>query len=146
MVQFRLALERNPNDVNAHFHFGTLLTGAGRANEAIPHFQQVLRLQPNFPDAYSSLGLALQKAGRAQEAIKPFQEALRLVPVVTSYANLAQAYRLANQPQQAIATAQQAIDLADSNKHPETVVQIREWLKQYRAELQQKDETPALQP
>ncbi len=143
MEHFRLALERNPNDVTAHFHYGNLLIGAGRANEAIPHFEQALRLQPNFADAYSSLGLALQKAGRPQEAIEPYQNALKLSPVVPSYANLAQAYRLANRPREATATAQQAIDLADSNKHPETVVQIQEWLKQYQSELQQEADAPA---
>jgi hypothetical protein len=39
-----------------------------------------------------------------------------------------------------------SIDLADANKHPETVVQIEERLKQYRAELQQKGDTSAPQP
>ncbi len=143
MEEFQIALRRNPKDVNAHFYYGNLLTDAGRANEAIAHFQQALRLQPNFADAYSSLGLALQKSGRPQEAIEPYQAALRLAPVIPSYANLAQAYRLANRSEEAITTARQAIELAESNGHPETVGQVREWLKQYQAELLRPRAAPA---
>src|SRR5262249_38183436 len=135
------ALERNPNDVDALFEYGNLLTKAGRANEAVTQFQRAVRLQPNFPNAQSSLGFALQKSGRVQEAVEPFEAALRLSPIVPSYANLAQAYRLANRPKEAIATAQKAIDLASANKHPETIVQIQEWLKQYQAELKQKGDS-----
>ena len=136
--QFGAALELNPNDVNAHYHYGNLLAGEGRANDAIPHFQQALRLQPNFPDAYSSLGAALQKAGHTAEAVEAYEAALKYAPVVPSYANLAQAYRLANRPQDAIATAQKAIDLANANNHPETAAQVQDWLAKYRAELAEK--------
>jgi tetratricopeptide (TPR) repeat protein len=143
MEQFRLAIERNPDDFNAHLNYGNLLVAAGRAKQAIAHFQRAVQLQPNSADAYSSLGAALQKVGQPQEAVEPYRAALRLAPMVPSYANLAQAYRLANRPKEAIATAQQAIDLAGSNKHPETVAQIQEWLKQYQAELERKGDAVA---
>ena len=143
MEHFRQAIQLNPNDANAHFHYGKLLTAAGRANEAVGLIERSLRLRPNFADAHTALGTALQQAGRPQDAIAQFQAAVRLTPIIPAYANLAQAYRLAKQPKEAIATAEEAIKQAESGGHPETVAQVEEWLKQYRAELSRANEATA---
>jgi protein O-mannosyl-transferase len=136
MQQFQVALQLNPNDANARYHFGNLLVGAGRASEAIGHLEQSIRLRPEFADAQAALGKALQQAGRAREAIEHYQAAVRLTPNIPAYANLVQAYVLAKQPDEAVATAHKAIEFAQTSNHPETVAQIQQWLIQYQAELQ----------
>jgi tetratricopeptide (TPR) repeat protein len=146
LEHFRRAIQINPNDANAHLHYGKLLTSAGRANEAVGLLEHSLRLSPNIAETHTALGTALQRAGRRQDAIPHFQKALELDQNIPSYANLAQAYRLAKKSKEAIATAEAAIELAEAAGHPETVTQVQEWLKQYRAELERQPKLAEPEP
>ena len=56
------------------------LEDAGRAGEAIPHYEEALRIHPGFVDAYDNLGLALASQGRTADAIADYETVLRLKP------------------------------------------------------------------
>jgi Tfp pilus assembly protein PilF len=56
------------------------LLNSGRAAEAIPYYEAVVRLKPDSADAHANLALAFSRSGRVGEAITQFQAALRMQP------------------------------------------------------------------
>jgi len=46
-AQFREALNRNPNNPEAHFYLGKILAGRGAAREAVAHFERTVALDPS---------------------------------------------------------------------------------------------------
>jgi SAM-dependent methyltransferase len=61
-----------------HGRLGAALMAQGRANEAIPHFQQVIALKPDLPAAYEDFGKACLAAGQVKLAIGAARRALEL--------------------------------------------------------------------
>jgi tetratricopeptide (TPR) repeat protein len=59
---------------------------AGRYQDALDDFQQVIRLAPNVPDGYYGSGMARLNLNQFREAVLDFEKALRLNP------NFAEAY------------------------------------------------------
>ncbi len=53
---------------------------AGRADQALTQYAEVLKLKPDFAKAHNNLGNALQRMARSEEAIAHYQEALRIKP------------------------------------------------------------------
>lgn len=77
---YRTTLQRNPDCWLAHNNLGGLLIAAGRASEAVGHFERTLRLNPGYVEAEHNLGIALTALGRQEEAIACYETALRLEP------------------------------------------------------------------
>lgn len=63
-------------------NLGGKLLEAGRSNEAIVHYEQMLRRLPKSYKAHVNLGVALANVGRFAEAIQHYQQALQLEPLV----------------------------------------------------------------
>jgi Flp pilus assembly protein TadD len=59
-------------------NLGVALFSAGRFDEAIEVFEEVLERIPRMWEAHDNLGRALRQAGREAEARKHFEEAARL--------------------------------------------------------------------
>ncbi len=64
----------------AHYALGQSLQMAGKADEAIGHYEQALRLNANYVEAHVNLGLALLAKGKLAEAAAHEELALRLKP------------------------------------------------------------------
>ena len=52
----------------------------GRLEEAIPHFENVLRMDPQDATSYANIGAELQKQGKPHDAIAAYQLALLANP------------------------------------------------------------------
>ena len=79
--------ERN---YDAHNRLARALISAGRADEAVDEFREVIRLNPDFAEAYCSLGQILFRQGHIDEAIADYQKALAMQPAsVVAHNNLA---------------------------------------------------------
>ncbi|MET7336558.1 BTAD domain-containing putative transcriptional regulator [Nonomuraea sp. NPDC005650] len=100
-------------------HLGIAYRGAGRFDEAADHHRQALAL---MDDRYGQgvilthLGLVYQRAGRFAEAVEAgvrsveiMEEADAALDTVTALANLAEAYRLAGDPDQAVRHHREAL-------------------------------------
>ena len=112
---------------------GNALTRANRFPEAIEHLERAVQLQPDSADAHIILGAALMSSGKIPQAIDHYRAAIRLKPdSVEAYANLAQALNLANQSDEAVATAQKGIEIARSTGQDATAGQLQEWLTHFR--------------
>src|SRR5207237_1272294 len=64
------AVAAAPEDINNRVMLGQALVFAGRAQEALPQFDFVLRHSPKEPAALYGRGLALGKLGRNEEALQ----------------------------------------------------------------------------
>ncbi len=77
---YRATLAKNPACWMAHNNLAIALVDAGRAAEALPHYEQALRHRPNYAEAENNVGYALTQLGRAAEALPHLDRALSLKP------------------------------------------------------------------
>jgi protein O-mannosyl-transferase len=78
---FRHALDVDKDNYVARLNLGTYLGRNGRALEAIPLFEEVVRYIPGDANVHNSLAILLaDQPGRLEEAIAHFKSAVRLDP------------------------------------------------------------------
>ncbi len=81
--------------------------------------------------------------GESAEAIQHFQQALQINPEMTqAEMNLAIAYDALHEPEQALAAAQHALELARKQQNSDLATQIQTWLTDFEA--RQKQPNPQL--
>ncbi len=73
-------IEKNSRSWMAHNNLGIALAGQGRFDQAIDHYNEVLRIKPDHDKAHYNLGNAYVGQGNFDEAIKHYSEALRIRP------------------------------------------------------------------
>ncbi len=78
IAEYRRALDRNPNHVQALNNLGVALANQGRLGEATRRFERLVAVDPDDADAQANLGLALAAAGARDRAARAFREALRI--------------------------------------------------------------------
>ena len=71
-------LKQSPNDRNALFMEGLILTDLERYNEGIHIFQKLINIYPYTPELYNNLGTVLAFSGQYEESQRAFQKALHL--------------------------------------------------------------------
>ena len=81
LVEVERAVALNPSGANHYAWYASILTYAGRPEEAIPVFQKAIRLNPFGPGWYHlNFGQALRNTGRFEEAVSAYKKALKLTP------------------------------------------------------------------
>ena len=85
----RQDLEKDPDDWVAHSNIAFSAELAGRIEEAIRSYREVLRLNPTRTKAYNGLGRVLQASGDTAGAERRFRRALQINPeYVNAHVNL----------------------------------------------------------
>ena len=75
------ALNKNPNDAQAHLHLGDLYGNLGRLEEAVTHWQRATQLDPSLSLAARNLGLYYWiKENDPQQAAAWYQKAIAARP------------------------------------------------------------------
>nr|MBA3708308.1 tetratricopeptide repeat protein [Planctomycetota bacterium] len=82
----QVARER-PGNPRAHVNAAAMLAAAGRAPEALVHYERALALKADYPEAHNSYGNALADLGRTGEAIAQYRIAIRLCPTYADALN-----------------------------------------------------------
>ena len=79
--QFRLGLERQPDDGDLHARLGLLLARQGGDSEAERHLSEAIRLSPVFrADLHSARGGWLAEHGRLEDALREYDRVLEVQP------------------------------------------------------------------
>ena len=82
--EFRIALEANPNDANAHYFFAhACLVPQKRFDEAMAHYRKALELDPLSAIINTNFGMALFIAGHTEQAREQYRKALEIDPGFT---------------------------------------------------------------
>ena len=109
---YEATLRGNPACWMAHNNLATVLTLAGRFEEAVPHLESAIKLNPGMAQAYGNLGDNLTRLGRAAEAIPHLEKALRLQPAyAVAHGHLGNAFLELGRFDEAMAHYQRAIQL-----------------------------------
>ncbi|MFW6108021.1 MAG: tetratricopeptide repeat protein [bacterium] len=78
--QFRIAIELDPSNSEAHSKLGNLLSRGGEYEAAIPHYEAALKSDPKTAAVRSNLGVALARLGRLDDAVEAYRTSLDLDP------------------------------------------------------------------
>src|ERR1700685_815887 len=110
IVNYRKALELEPNDALTHYDLALALKYKGEARQAVDEFQAALRLKPKWADAQYGLGAAWYDLHDQPAAAKELQTAIRLAPAnAAAHRLLARIYLEQNNPSSAKTELQRAI-------------------------------------
>jgi tetratricopeptide (TPR) repeat protein len=133
-AQFAKAASGLPQkNANMYNNEAVALYMAGRNDEAIAAYRDVLEIDPNFWAAYRNLGTALQKAGKFQDAVTSFEAALRLnSQAIDIYNDLANSYLRLDQKPQAIAALEHGLQLAQAAGDTENMKKLSTTLQANR--------------
>ena len=137
---YEQALRLNPDYAEAHYNLGAALVRLGRLPEAVGHWEQALRIEPDYAEAENNLAwllatLAPADGGNPVRAVTLAERDCELTKnrVAEYLDTLAAAYAAAGRFNDAITTAQKAIELARSTGQTQLVSQIDGRLTFYRA-------------
>lgn len=134
--QFGIALSIDPNYANAHCNLANVLANKGDLENAIAHYKSAVQIRPEFVEAHYKVAVALTQTGHPDQAIEHYQTAMQLQPKnLQIYASLAQTLAGMQRSGEAIATAQQGIEIARATNNQDVLNQFEGWLKNYHAKL-----------
>lgn len=86
-------IRKNPDDAQAIFKKATLLTEAGRVDEAQPLFEELIDRFPDLPEPYNNLAALYASQGRLEEAKNVLETLILSYPeLMVAHENLAQVY------------------------------------------------------
>jgi tetratricopeptide (TPR) repeat protein len=116
LAAFRFALERDPNQLDAHLGIGDIHQIRGDYVKAADEYAVAVQKQPTNFDANYKLGLIYHLLNRVRDAITTYLSALAINPnSFDANLNLATAYLQIRQPALALPYAEKAVQLnADS--------------------------------
>jgi tetratricopeptide (TPR) repeat protein len=106
------ALDCTTDNYVAHLNLGEVFREKGKVDEAIVHYQEVLRIKPRFAKAHYDLGYTLCQKGGMDEGIAQFQQALQIDPgYAEAHNNLGNALLEKGRVDEAISQYQEALQI-----------------------------------
>ncbi len=136
---YEQALRIKSDYAGAHYNLGNALLHEGNVSNSLAHYEQALRITPDSAEVQNNLAWVLAtylpaNGGDPARAVTLAERACELsgnrLPVRLD--TLAAAYAAAGRFNDAVATAQKAVDLARSAGQPEIAKEIESRLKLYR--------------
>jgi tetratricopeptide (TPR) repeat protein len=121
LIHYRKLLDLQPDNIEVHNIVGTVLTQQGRVGEGVQEWQKVLAIQPDNGNAMSNLAWVFatspdESLRNGPKAVELAEQAVRLsggrIPIL--FRTLAAAYAESGRYSEAIQTAQQGSELANS--------------------------------
>ena len=127
-------LEENPDDIDARLALAKDYVSSGKVEEGIAEYEKLSELQPNNAEWYKVTGTLYRKIRhpdkpeRLTKAAAAYQKAIALEPTVyTSYSQLADTYKKAEDLSKAEAVYRRALDAPlTSAEHDDAVTAISE--------------------
>lgn len=115
-ILFAVPIYAQQDDMATKARLGKDLMAAGRFEEAIPIYRDLVRMLPNNPGPVANLGIALHMAGHDLEATKQLQAALKIDPsYLPARLYLGSAYLGLNEVAKAIEPLRKVIQVSPEN-------------------------------
>jgi len=132
--QLIAGIELAPKNSDGHNIYGVILARQGKLDEAIVELQKAVELAPNSAECHYNLGRALAASSRFPEALPQFETSARLTggrePEILQM--LAAMYSETGNYAQAVAIAQQALEIAEKQQNTSLAAALRGNLARYR--------------
>jgi tetratricopeptide (TPR) repeat protein len=126
------AIRLMPELPEAHNSLGISLGSTGKTAEAVVHFHRAVEIDPQFPEPRKNLAFGLAQLGELPQSIEQYREAIRIKPDYWSaYLGLAQTLAVAQQPNEAIAAAEQGVRAARAAGRDAEADAIEAWLQSF---------------
>ena len=131
LIHYRKLLELQPDNIEVHNIVGTVFMQQGRIREGVEEWQKVLEIQPDNGNAMSNVAWVLATSPDdslrdGAKAVQLAEQAMhisgRRIPVL--FRTLAAAYAERGQFSEAIQTAQQGIELANTQGNSELATEL----------------------
>jgi tetratricopeptide (TPR) repeat protein len=123
-----------PKNADGRNIYGVILAREGKMDEAIAELQQAVNLSPVSAECHYNLGRAYAASSRFPEALPQFEAAAKLTgnrePAILQM--LAAMYSETGNYPQAVAFAQQALDIADKQQNTDLAATPRASLARYQ--------------
>ncbi|HEY2838030.1 MAG TPA: tetratricopeptide repeat protein [Pirellulales bacterium] len=130
---FEAAARGQPEVAEIQNRLGMALTLAGRPQLALEHFKLAVKLSPDSPTIRVNLALALKAIGSLPEASHELEEIIRMAPDdVDARFQLAMLYGDLGRTDDAIVTAEKALELAKATGNLAKAQFIEGWLQEHR--------------
>jgi tetratricopeptide (TPR) repeat protein len=139
LIHYRKLLELQPDNIEVHNIVGTVLIQQGRIREGVEEWQKILEIQPDNGNAMSNLAWVLATSPDdslrdGAKAVQLAEQAMRIsgrrIPVL--FRTLAAAYAERGQFSEAIQTAQQGIELANTQGNSELATELSGYIALYQ--------------
>ena len=139
LVHYRKLLELQPDNIEVHNIVGTVLVQQGDIRAGVEEWQKVLQIEPDNGNALSNLAWVLATAADdslrdGPRAVQLAQQAVRIsggrIPIL--FRTLAAAYAENQQFSQAIQTARQGIELANTQGNFSLAAELQSSIAQYQ--------------
>jgi len=139
VVHFRASLELDPSLGRAHHEWGLVLARSRQTAEAIEHYRKAIEIEPNYPPAYDSLARIL--AADADPRVRDTAQAVRLAEAACEQTGfddegylhtLAVAYAGEGRYEDAVRTAERAVELARLHGRDAMASEIEKHLAMFR--------------
>jgi len=114
------AFKNNPSieTIQGAFRQAEQLENAGSFTQALSIYQQIARAKPRWPFAYFGIGSAYAGMGRFEDARRNLRKAIGLKDDHSAfYAKISEVYNRLDDPENALAAADRAIELEPANPH-----------------------------
>jgi tetratricopeptide (TPR) repeat protein len=146
LIHYRKLLELQPDNIEVHNIVGTVLVQQRRISEGVEEWEKVLAIQPENGNAMSNLAwvFATSPDDSLRDGVKAVhlaQEAMRIsnrrIPLL--FRTLAAAYAETGDFSKAIKTAQEGIELANSQGNPGLVTELQGNISLYQEQRPLRD-------
>lgn len=131
-------IELAPKNSDGHNIYGVILARQGKLDAAIAELQKAVDLAPRSAECRFNLGRAFAASSRFTDALPQFENAAKLSggkePAILQM--LAAMYSETGKYQQAVTTAQQALDIAEKQQNSELATALRSNIALYEHQAQ----------
>jgi len=145
---WRDTLAKNPTAWIAHNNLGNVLRNQGKMQEAMWHYEQVLRFNPDYVESRKNLGFVFSLVGDDRAAIRQYEQVVQLTPNdVEARNNLGNALLRVGELPTAIAQYEQALRIAPDSAEAHYNLGIAlQRAGRYREAMAHYEQTLRLQP
>lgn len=76
----KAAVQQNPKNADALLRLANMFQDAGKYEEAVQYYRQVLALRPNDVNPRTDMGICLRESGKVDEALAEFRKSVEIDP------------------------------------------------------------------